>query len=434
MAEAVRAIHCARMRRMSMPSSSGGIRLLLLLVLAAAISSAEEIRLIRSLSGPSGKVIASDFAFDETRNRFVYPRDRSFVVYFVWAAPTGSHTLTAIWKQPDGRVGSISPDVRMVSEGGELKCYWNYNLAGGMLEGIWTVEIRIDGQPAGSHALEIVGTAPIAEQRPTTTPENKQRPTLDEIFRTVSASLATVHKLDEDGRRVDTASAFVMAKNRVATSFQAVDGSSRLRLQFNGGRTAETDELLHYSRTGDWAVMQIDTGDIPALAFGEPAKVAVGDRLIAFNVENGARVIGGVDISGRRDVPVFGPRINISPGLVAEASGGPLLDLDGRVVGIIGGSLMPGSRTDQRSFRLNPGVWDSASGLNAAVPISALPAKFPDNGSKLSDLASKAILTAPLSNMDELVYAATSRTQPKNLAGVRDMKVAISFAEPPSSR
>src|ERR1700681_1498010 len=78
----------------------------LVTVCYTATLRAQEVRLVRSISGPSGKVQGANFVFDEARTRFVYPRDNSFVVYFEWEAPVGSHVLTGLWRQPDGRVSS----------------------------------------------------------------------------------------------------------------------------------------------------------------------------------------------------------------------------------------------------------------------------------------------------------------------------------------
>ena len=138
-------------------------------------------RLIRSLSGPSGKVVGSIFVFDETRNRFVYPQDKSLTVYFEWEAQPGNHVLTGIWKEPNGRIGSISSDVKIESLTTSLNCYWVFELAPGLANGVWTLEVRIDGQPAGSHPFEIAGM-----NEPRGAPEPvvsvPKQPTLDEIF------------------------------------------------------------------------------------------------------------------------------------------------------------------------------------------------------------------------------------------------------------
>lgn len=105
-----------------------------------------------------------------------------------------------------------------------------------------------------------------------------------------------IYKIDRDGRRDDTSLGFVAGSNRVLTAFQAVDSTQELEVEFANGRRIRTGELAACSRTGDWAVLQVDTSGVPALEAGDPKGVAVGERLIAFNVESGGRIIGGVDI------------------------------------------------------------------------------------------------------------------------------------------
>jgi serine/threonine protein kinase len=115
-------------------------------------------RVVRSMVGPSGRLEGSKFVLNESRNRFIYPVDKSLKVYFEWEARPGKHVLSAVWRQPDGQLGSVSPEVSIVANTKELACYWTYNLHPSMMPGIWVVEIRIDGLPAGSHWFEIVGT------------------------------------------------------------------------------------------------------------------------------------------------------------------------------------------------------------------------------------------------------------------------------------
>ena len=381
---------------------------LLLACLSATALRAEDFRLVRSVSGPSGRVVGSNFVFDQTRNRFVYPQDKSFVVYFEWDAPPGQHVLSAVWKQPDGRAGFVSPDVKIETDSRDLKSYWTYTLASGMPDGIWVVELRIDGQPAGSHTLEFAGTELPAATSP------RPAPTLDEIFRSATKSLVWVHKLDANGKRFDTASGFVVGGNRIATAFQSVDAAAGIEVEFAGGRTVSADGLLAFSRTGDWAVLRADTGDSPAMPLGGPEPAAIGGRMIVFNAEGGARVIGEIGLVGRRDVRGFGQRIQLSAPLTSEAAGGPLMDSTGRAVAILGGSVAPGSRSGRRSSGSAAALWNSFDSHNSAVPLSALPAELPEQGVKLGELISQGRLTPLLSPMPELVFGETASAVTKD--------------------
>jgi hypothetical protein len=80
-----------------------------------AASPAENFRFARSLSGPSGKVEGSKFVFDEIRSRFIYPQDKSFIVYFEWEGPPGTHALAGLRRRPDGQIDAMSPEVKIES-------------------------------------------------------------------------------------------------------------------------------------------------------------------------------------------------------------------------------------------------------------------------------------------------------------------------------
>ena len=82
-----------------------------LLALNVALAQRASVKLIRSLSGPSGKGVGSKFVFDETRSRFAFPQDKALSIFFEVEAPPGDHALTGFWKGPDGKVVSISQDI-----------------------------------------------------------------------------------------------------------------------------------------------------------------------------------------------------------------------------------------------------------------------------------------------------------------------------------
>jgi hypothetical protein len=370
------------------------------------------LRFLKSQAGPSGKIIDNRFVFDELRNRFVYPQDKSLTVYFEWKAPAGNHILSAMWKDPDGRVASISPDVKMETKTPELHAYWIFELAAGMRSGIWTAEVRVDGAPAGSHSFELV----LPEQpRADPSPMPPKLPTLDEIYASAGRSLVWIHKLDQTGRRTDTSLGFVLAKNQVATAFQSIDGALRVELEFNGGRKETTDEVWMCDRQQDWALLKVDTGASPVLERMETGKVPIGERYLVFNVEHEqSRVIGGVDITGRRTVPGFGDRIQIAPSPAREAAGGPLLSPAGLVAGILGGSLTPGSRFSQHDMSVSPALWSRLNAEMSVVPIGSLSKPSGAESINFSTLLEKGVLTPPLSPIPSLVYGGSARSLSKN--------------------
>jgi hypothetical protein len=358
-------------------------------------------RLVRSLSGPSGKIVGSQFVFDETRSRFVYPQDRTLTVYFEWEFTAGDHVLSATWRQPDGRVASVSPDVKIQTTSTALTCFWIFNLTPESPNGTWTVDVRIDGQPAGSHAFELAGLDASAGKF-----------TLDQVFTLYSPAVVRVYKTDQTGRRLDASSGFVIAANAVATAFQSIDAAGGLEVEFADGRKVRATDVVALSRPGDWAILRVDTQNITPLPRND-GQPAVGSRLAAFSLDGGTRVIVPVDVGGVSTPTGAGARIKFAPSVPADALGGPLIDDRGNVVGILGGSQTPGARLDTRTMDQYPYLFRQQSSTAATV-IGAMPLTLPAGSKTLAELRTLSLLTPPLAPMPEFASGGAATDLPKD--------------------
>jgi hypothetical protein len=397
-------------------------RLLALVFFCCGLSSAQalEIKFLRSLSGPTGKIEGNRFVFDETRSKFVYPTDKSLVVYFEWDASPGKHVLSGIWKSPDGRPVSLSKEINLDIPNRELRAFWQFELAAGMMGGVWTLEVRVDGQPGGSHVFEVTMPEPVApavtNAQPVSAPAPPPQPTLDEIYRKTQASMAWIHRVGRMGRRIDLGSGIVVGKDRVLTAFQNIDAAEELEIEFADGRVARTSEIWNANRLQDWALVRVDTRDIAPME-REAADVGiVGARLIVLNAENNkTRGIGGIDISGRQDMPGFPGRIQINPSLNPEAAGGPLLSLYGRLVGIVGGSLTPGARYERQATTLAMGSIGIYSVVRGATPMKLVTDAGQATPTTLKAMLAAGLLTAPMSPSLNFSYGGTTNNVPKDV-------------------
>jgi hypothetical protein len=361
---------------------------------AFAQTSADPVRMIRSLSGPSGKVIGPKFVLDEIRNRFVYPHDSSLTVYFECRAPKGDFILNAYWKDPQGRTAGISPDLKVQTTNEELNSYWVLLLDANKAAGIWTVELRANGQPVGTHSFELV----VPETPKSPGVETPAAPSLDEIYRSGIKSLVWVHKLDAAGHQMDTSTGFVISAGSVLTAFQSIDSAMKLEIEFSDGNRSATDQILACNRLQDWALIKAETRDVPPFQIGKTESIVVGEQAIVFSVGSGvSRTIGAVDISGRGSIAGFGDRINIEPQLRLRAIGGPLLDHFGKVIGIIGGNLAPGLWLDHNKLSADVALTNPGNFAISATPFSLVTLQAKYSETTLKNLLESGVLTPPLS-------------------------------------
>ncbi len=316
------------------------------LLLASSLAFAQAPQLLRSVVGPLGVTEGDTFTIPNPRSKFTYPTDRQVVIYFEWDASPAKYQLAGVWKQPDGKLASIS-DIAMETPTRKLQAYWTFDLAACMPGGVWQLDVRINGLPAASQAFEVAVPAPAAPTPPPpVAPPPPSALTLDQIYR-LAPSIVWVYKLDATGRRFDTASGFVSGKGEITTAFQSIDGAANVEVAFADGQRRPITGVRAHSRLQDWAVLTVDTGSAPPLKPAPPTyTVPIGERMVHFSVENDARAIAGI---------AFGDRWPLQPPTSPAAVGGPLLNPFGEVIGIIGGSTTPGVRALDRANASPPG-------------------------------------------------------------------------------
>ena len=140
------------------------------------------------------------------------------------------------------------------------------------------------------------------------------------------------------GNRWRGGSGIVIAENRVLTNAHNLHGDE-VTITFADGRTADA-KALGVDGDGDLAILEVATEGAPALEPGADAP-AIGTPVVALGNPNGhgPRVtLGFVSGTGRsfrgpRGRRVAGAVEHTAP-LMPGSSGGPIVDLDGRLLGI----------------------------------------------------------------------------------------------------
>jgi S1-C subfamily serine protease len=175
-----------------------------------------------------------------------------------------------------------------------------------------------------------------------------------------------------------TGSGFVVDKDgTIVTNAHVVDGASKVTVSLEEGGDAIDAKVLGVDNDSDVAVLKIDPNgkNLTVLPLGDSSKLVVGDPVVAIGNPFGLQrtVTTGIVSALQRqvDAPSGFPISNviqtdaaINPG----NSGGPLLDANGRVIGI--------------NSQIQTGGGQGSVGIGFAVPINTVKSLLPklENG------------------------------------------------------
>jgi serine protease Do len=141
------------------------------------------------------------------------------------------------------------------------------------------------------------------------------------------------------GQRWGVGSGIVFAAGRVLTNAHNVRGD-QVTVTFGDGRTAEGSVAGH-DADGDLAVIDLDTGDAPALPWATGASAGIGTPVFALANPGGRGLrvtfgfVSGIDrtFRGPRGRRITGSIEHTAP-LLPGSSGGPVVDAAGQLLGI----------------------------------------------------------------------------------------------------
>lgn len=160
-------------------------------------------------------------------------------------------------------------------------------------------------------------------------------------------SLVTVRQIGRDGSTRGTGSGFVISKDGLVVTNLHVIGEGRpIQVEFSDGSVREVVEVLASDRHYDLAVLRLSQGsELKALPLGDSDGIRQGDLVLGFGAPQGLAfsvVPGAISairklepgFAGEGQTPEF-PMLQLAMPIEQGNSGGPVLNLQGEVLGIV---------------------------------------------------------------------------------------------------
>lgn len=143
----------------------------------------------------------------------------------------------------------------------------------------------------------------------------------------------------------------------IVTNYHVIKGAGKIKVTLPSGTTYE-GKVIGRDSPSDIALVKIEAGGLPTLSFADPAKIRVGDWVVAIGSPLGLKttVTAGIVSALNRDVQIkegvafIQTDAPINPG----NSGGPLLNMDGEVIG------------------MNTMIAANAQGIGFSIPVSTI--------------------------------------------------------------
>ena len=160
--------------------------------------------------------------------------------------------------------------------------------------------------------------------------------TVEQLAQSTRPSVVLILSTGRDGKTRGVGTGFVVAADGlIATNLHVIGEARPITVQLAGGKKHPVTSVHATDRAADLALIRIDVKDLKPLELGDSDQLKQGQPIAAlgnphgleYSIVNG--VVSGVrEIDGRSMIQLAVP---IEPG----NSGGPLLDMTGRVQGVL---------------------------------------------------------------------------------------------------
>lgn len=190
--------------------------------------------------------------------------------------------------------------------------------------------------------------------------------TVQQLAVIAKKSVVVVTFLGRNGERQGLGSGFIIDPNGlIATNLHVIGEARPISVELQDGRKFDVIAVEATERSQDLAVLRIDATGLPALPLGNSDELQDGQPVMAIGNPVGLErsVVSGV-LSGRREIDGR-TMLQVAIPIERGNSGGPLLDLQGRVHGLL---TLKSLKTENLGF---------AMPVNALKPLLQRPNPVP---------------------------------------------------------
>ena len=158
---------------------------------------------------------------------------------------------------------------------------------------------------------------------------------VEEIAKAAKQSVVTIRFTGRRASDEGLGTGFVVGDGLVATNLHVIGEARPITVELADGSTHDATAVHATDRDADLAIVRINVGGLTPLPLADPGTVVDGQEVVAVGNPHGLKrsVVAG-RVSALRDMDGIG-MIQLALPVEPGNSGGPLLDLEGRVHGVV---------------------------------------------------------------------------------------------------
>ena len=189
--------------------------------------------------------------------------------------------------------------------------------------------------------------------------------TLQQIYDKCLPSVVSIKASEKSGEDTYLGTGIVLSSDGlIITNTHIIDGCTSAKVTLSDGTEYEA-KLIGADGQSDITILKIDATGLTPAEFGDSSSLKVGDSVVAIGNPLGENLTGtmtnGIVSAINRDIPYNGHTMTLiqtNAAINEGNSGGPLIDMYGRVVGITNMKMMSS--------------YSSIEGIGFAIPTSGI--------------------------------------------------------------
>lgn len=167
-------------------------------------------------------------------------------------------------------------------------------------------------------------------------PDKPATRTTQEIAQASRGAIAFIRCADREGDERGNGSGFVIRGDGViATNFHVIGDGRPFTIQFADGKSHTPTHILAVDRDRDLAIVKVDATNLAVLPLGDSDELKPGQPVLSVGNPLGLRFSVTDGVVAERRTFEGRPFIQVAMPIEPGNSGGPLIDREGRAVGVI---------------------------------------------------------------------------------------------------